>query len=56
MASGLGQGSVRAGEDDSSRSMGVVRERAAACLGRDWGLLLKSKTEETGVVGEGVIE
>jgi len=55
MASGLGLGSVRAGDDDNSRSMGVVRERAAACLRRDWDLLLRSKTDEAGVVGEGVI-
>lgn len=55
MASGLGVGSVRAGETDESRSMGIMRERAT-CPRRDWDLLLKSTTDEDGVVGEGVME
>ena len=54
MASGFRQGSVRAGEDDDARSMGVVRERAVALLRREWDPL-RSKTDEAGVVGEGVI-
>ena len=55
MGSGLRLGSVRAGEGDSCRSMGVVRERAAVCLRRDWVLLSRSEADEEGVVGEGVI-
>ena len=54
MAPGFETGSVRAGDDDKSLSMGIVRERAAR-PGCDGNLLLRSKIED-GVVGEGVIE
>ena len=55
MAAGLGLGSVRAGEDDESRSMGAESERVVTLLRREWDRLLRSKTDEEGVVGEGVI-
>jgi hypothetical protein len=55
MASGFGVGSVKAGEADESRSMGIVRERATRPR-REWDLLLRSRKDGDGVVGEGVKE